>query len=167
MEKAADCSVAHNQQLRSEATSHFEPAARSAGLDFGRPTVDARQILVLPHEQSNESGHPQIYVRPFPNIDSGHWQVSTAGGTRPAWARNGKELFYLAPDGKLMALKVSGASIFKNSPSQPLFDAPMTRFFGQPYDVSADGQRFVAVVATVPVEPQRFNTLLNWSSLVK
>ncbi len=43
---------------------------------------------------SNESGLNEIYVRPFPNVNGGRWQLSTAGGNRPAWARSGKELFY-------------------------------------------------------------------------
>jgi serine/threonine-protein kinase len=45
--------------------------------------------------QSDESGRNQVWVRPFPNVDGGHWQISTSGGITPVWARNGKELFYL------------------------------------------------------------------------
>ena len=45
--------------------------------------------------QSNESGRPEIYVRPYPKVNDGRWQVSTTGGTKPAWARNGRELFYI------------------------------------------------------------------------
>ncbi|MGH8648697.1 MAG: TolB family protein, partial [Burkholderiales bacterium] len=48
--------------------------------------------------ESNESGQSQIYVRPFPAVDEGRWQVSTSGGVQPLWARSGRELFYLAPD---------------------------------------------------------------------
>lgn len=43
--------------------------------------------------QWNESGQDEVYVRPFPNVDAGRWQVSTGGGTRPVWSRNGRELF--------------------------------------------------------------------------
>ena len=56
--------------------------------------------------QSNESGTDEIYVQPFPDLDHGRWQVSTGGGTRPLWARNGRELFYLGPAGSLMAVPV-------------------------------------------------------------
>ena len=45
--------------------------------------------------ESDESGRPEVYVRPFPKIDDGLWQVSSDGGTRPTWSRDGKELFYL------------------------------------------------------------------------
>ena len=52
---------------------------------------------------SDESGMPQVYVQSFPTL-TGHWQVSPDGGTQPRWRRDGKELFYLAPDRKLMAV---------------------------------------------------------------
>ena len=45
-------------------------------------------------------------MRPFPDVNSGHWQVSTAGGTRPLWARSGQELFYVSPTGALMRVGV-------------------------------------------------------------
>ena len=49
--------------------------------------------------ESDESGVNEVYVRPFPNVNDGRWQVSTAGGVQPVWARNGGELFYLDGDG--------------------------------------------------------------------
>jgi len=54
---------------------------------------------------SNESGQFEVYVRPFPEA-GGKWQVSTGGGTQPRWGRNGQELFYVAPDGRLMAAPI-------------------------------------------------------------
>ena len=47
--------------------------------------------------QSNSSGAFEVYVRPFPDVARGQWQVSTAGGTEPLWARDSRELFYRAP----------------------------------------------------------------------
>jgi Tol biopolymer transport system component len=58
---------------------------------------------------SNESGRYEIYIRPFPE-PSGKWQVSTTGGTQPRWRRDGHELFYLAPDNRLMAAPMRLAS---------------------------------------------------------
>ena len=55
----------------------------------------------------NDSGRFEIYVRPFPDVARGLWQVSTDGGTRPLWARNGQELFYLTPTGALMRVGVA------------------------------------------------------------
>jgi Tol biopolymer transport system component len=54
--------------------------------------------------QSNESGQNEVYVRPYPNVDPGRWQVSTEGGITPAWSRDGRELFYVAGDARLMAV---------------------------------------------------------------
>ena len=56
--------------------------------------------------ESNDSGQFQIFVRPFPDVNTGRWQVSTGGGTQPLWARNGQELFYLASTGALMSVPV-------------------------------------------------------------
>jgi serine/threonine-protein kinase len=97
--------------------------------------------------QSNESGKNQVYVRPFPKVDAGHWQVSTAGGTRPLWARSGRELFYEL-DSALMAVPVqtTGAIFGAGNPAKLFNAAPY--YFGNAlptYDVSADGQRFLMI----------------------
>ena len=96
---------------------------------------------------SPESGRDEIYVRPFPRVDSGLWQVSTAGGTRPVWARSGRELFYLDASNALTSVQVNA--------SEPTFSAgkPATVFEtkyvesnpSRHYDVSADGQRFLMI----------------------
>jgi len=98
--------------------------------------------------QSNESGKQEIHVRPFPQVDSGHWQVSTAGGTRAAWARNGRELFYFDGSNTFTAVPVqtSGPTFIVGRPAK-VFDT--TAYFTQnparAYDVSPDGQRFLMV----------------------
>jgi serine/threonine protein kinase/Tol biopolymer transport system component len=95
--------------------------------------------------QSEESGRTEIYVRPFPQVNNGRWQVSTAGGTRPVWAKSGRELFYLDASNALTVVPVStsGPTISFGSPTK-LFDTQ----YAEPnpsrhYDVSADGQRFL------------------------
>jgi Tol biopolymer transport system component len=67
--------------------------------------------------QSNVTGRFEIYVQPFPG-PGGNWKVSTAGGTFPRWRADGKELFFIAPDGKLMSVPVntSGSTIETGSP---------------------------------------------------
>ena len=100
--------------------------------------------------QSDESGRYEIYIRPFPRVANGRWQVSTAGGTRPVWARSGRELFYLDASNALTAVPVgiSESTISIGSPAK-LFDTK----YAEPnpsrhYDVSADGQRFLMLKAT-------------------
>src|SRR4051812_4373093 len=72
---------------------------------------DEREGIVSPDGrwlafESNGSGSYEIYVRPFPNVDGGQWRISTAGGTRPLWARSGKELFYVGADGAVVSVAV-------------------------------------------------------------
>ena len=65
--------------------------------------------------ESNESGRYEIYVRPFPNVNSGRWQVSTSGGRTPVWARSGDELFYVAADATIQGVRVEGSSSWRSS----------------------------------------------------
>jgi serine/threonine-protein kinase len=96
--------------------------------------------------QSNDSGQVEIFVRPFPEVNTGHWQVSTGGGTRPLWARNGQELFYLAPDGVLMSVPVERGTTWTAGTPAKLINAP---YYGagtaRTYDVSPDGKRFLTI----------------------
>jgi serine/threonine-protein kinase len=95
--------------------------------------------------QSTGPGQSEVYVRPFPQVDSGRWQISTAGGTRPVWARNGRELFYLDASNTLTAVPVQTAgSTFSAGKPAKVFNAKYsTPFPPRSYDVSADGQRFL------------------------
>jgi serine/threonine-protein kinase len=96
--------------------------------------------------QSNESGQVEIFVRPFPEVNTGHWQVSTGGGTRPLWARNGQELFYLAPDGALMSVRVErGTTWTAGTPARLINAAYYGAGTGRTYDVSPDGKRFLTI----------------------
>ncbi len=97
---------------------------------------------------SDESSRPQVYVRPFPDVNSGRWQVSVAAGSnRPVWAPNGRELFYVDLPGALMAVPVATGSTFTYGNATKLFDWPTIGVAGQfrTYDVSRDGQRFLMV----------------------
>ena len=97
--------------------------------------------------EANDSGRFEIYVRPYPDVNSGHWQVSTAGGTRPLWARSGQELFYASPTGALMRVGVEHASSWAaTAPTMLIKEGYFTipgAFPGRTYDVSPDGQRFL------------------------
>ena len=92
---------------------------------------------------STESGQAEVYVTPFPKSGS-KWLVSRAGGFQARWRRDGKELFFMAPDSRLMAAVVNGdGEDFEVSGVKALFE---THFPYAPYhafDVATDGQRFL------------------------
>ena len=116
--------------------------------------------------QSNESGRNEVYVRPFPG-PGGASPVSTSGGIQPRWRADGKELYYIAPDGTLMAvpITVKGATLEPGVPAV-LF---RTRIWGggtnagsrQQYDVAPDG-RFLINVTTADATNAPITVLLNW-----
>ena len=96
--------------------------------------------------QSNESGRDEIYVRPFPAVESARWQVSADGGTRPAWARNGRELFYYLPPGKIMAVPLQTSATFTSGTPQVAVNGRYIAIqSGRSYDVSRDGKRFLLI----------------------
>jgi hypothetical protein len=108
---------------------------------------------------SNESGTDELYVRPFPDVDAGRWQVTTGGGSRAVWARNGRELFYLNLANELMAVSVSGDRILEVGQPKKVLDARY--FYGEvnnvnpPYDVSPDGTRFLMMKVADGAEQSR------------
>ena len=97
--------------------------------------------------ESNDSGQFQIYVQPFPNVSGGRWQISTAGGTKPLWARSGRELFYVDGSGVLMAVPVQTTAAFSAGNPTKLIEAKYFHGVQQSrsYDVSRDGQRFLMI----------------------
>jgi Tol biopolymer transport system component len=100
---------------------------------------------------STEGGQSEVYVSAFPP-NGHHWRISADGGSQARWRRDGKEIFYLAPDGTLMAASVASAKReFAVGEYQPLFriDPPYGAYHA--FDVTADGQRFL--VNTIVVKP--------------
>ena len=99
--------------------------------------------------EANDSGRFEVYVRPFPEVHSGRWQVSTGGGARPLWARSGQELFHVSPAGALMRVGVErGPSWAATTPTMLIKEGYVTvpgGFPGRTYDISPDGQRFLLI----------------------
>ena len=98
--------------------------------------------------EANDSGRVEVYVRPFPDVSSGHWQVSTDGGTRPIWTRSGQELVYVSPTGALMRVGVArGPSWVATTPTLVVKEGYYTNpnWWGLSYDVSLDAQRFLMI----------------------
>jgi eukaryotic-like serine/threonine-protein kinase len=116
---------------------------------------------------SDESGRAEVYVQAFP-ASSGKWQISSAGGSQPRWRRDGKEIFYIAPDKKLMAVEIKAGSAFEVGVPRVLFNTQIKvtdPFFE--YDVSPDGARFL--VNTVAAEEKRnaITVVQNWTTELK
>ena len=115
---------------------------------------------------STESGEQKVYVVPFPG-PGGKWQVSPGGGCYARWRRDGKELFYLSPDNRIMAAEVkTDGSSFAIGAVKPLFETRVYRSTFGGYDVTADGQRFI--ICYEPGHPNVAITLVeNWDSELK
>jgi Tol biopolymer transport system component len=101
--------------------------------------------------EANDSGSYEIYVRPFPGVTGGHWQVSTSGGTQPRWAPSGQELFYRGADGALMRVAVTGRPAWTAGAPTKVLDGhyvvSTAGNFPRNYDIAADGQRLLMIKA--------------------
>jgi eukaryotic-like serine/threonine-protein kinase len=116
---------------------------------------------------SNETGRWEIYVTSFPEA-RGKWQVSTGGGEQPRWRGDGKELFYLSSDAKMMAAPVTTGANFDAGTPVALFQAtprepvPLYDLFA--YDVTRDGQRFLILTQLKQAETAPMSIVLNWTA---
>jgi serine/threonine-protein kinase len=112
--------------------------------------------------QSDESGIFEVYVRPFPHVNGGRWQVSSGGGTKPMWVRAGRELLYLAPDGMLMATPVNPETDFSVGRATRLVDLSEYEIggFSRNFDTTPDGNRFLLL--QTDDDRSQINVVLNW-----
>ena len=98
-------------------------------------------------DSADESGQKEIYVRPFPNVHDGRWQVSVDGGTEPLWAHSGRELFYLGGLGEMIAARIETEPTLRVGTRQVLFhDSTFTYTKNDDhryYAVSLDDRRFL------------------------
>jgi serine/threonine protein kinase/Tol biopolymer transport system component len=136
----------------------------------GRLSPDARWLAWT----SDESGRNEIYVQAFQpggTPAGGRWQVSIKGGENPRWRRDGNELFYVAPEGKLMAVEVRGAKSFEAGAARELFDLRALRgglrAMGNNYAVSADGRKFLVTTNLEEMIASPFTIVLNWAADLK
>ena len=130
----------------------------------GRVSPDGRWLAYM----SNESKRSEVCVMGFPSRN-GRWQVSVNGGSRPVWNPNGRELYFVGPDNKMMAVEIGSASArgggapFQAGIPKPLFDVRMGTTSTRSYDVSRDGRFLIASpeeqAGTVPM-----TVVLNWQA---
>lgn len=133
----------------------------------GRFSPDGRWVAYV----SNESGANEVYLRAFTADFSGGSAssggsvlISRGGGTTPRWRGDSCEVFYLAPDGKLMAAGISAGRESRAGAPAPLFQTPGGAIVG---DVSADGQRFLLVIPAGWSAAPPFTIVLNWTAALK
>ena len=153
-----------------------EPLIAAEGMDYGAEVSPDGKWLAY---HSNISGEFQVYVRPFPNVQDGRVQISTAGGTRAAWSRNGRELFYLDHEGLLTSVAIPAApgATFAAGPPVKILNkkyyagATLLGLDLRGYDISPDGQRFLMIKepeSPAPVtQSANMVLVLNWIGELK
>lgn len=128
----------------------------------GRFSPDGKWVAYA----SNESGRWEVYVTSFPEAH-GKWQVSNAGGEQPKWRNDGKEFYYLAPDGKIMAAPVTTGAKFDAGTPVALFQANPRELVAtseqSSYDVSKDGQKFL-INTQLKTAMTPLSVVTNWGA---
>jgi Tol biopolymer transport system component len=122
---------------------------------------------------SDESGNNEIYVRGFLKASGtssdtgGKWQVSQGGGAGPRWRKDGKELYYLAPNGDVMVVQITAGTVLQLEKPKALFHAPPLAQSALPissWDVAPDGNRFLLSRMAAEATPSPFTVVLNWQA---
>lgn len=142
-------------------------------------SFDERNGIVSPDGhwlayESNDTGHFEVSVRPYPDVSSARWPVSTSGGTRPLWARNGRELFYLSSSGALMRVEVvRGPTWAATTPTLLIkggFSTGVPGNDGRLYDIAPNGDRFLMIKEAEGSQPAGAGSLVivqNWFEELK
>jgi len=115
---------------------------------------------------SNETGPLEVYIDRFPDLGARRL-VSTNGGRWPRWSRDEKELFYISPENRLMAVAVNATpgrmAIGVPHPLFTIHPRPPVRLDAYPYDVTSDGQRFVVNTLMEDTTATAITVVLNWA----
>jgi serine/threonine-protein kinase len=119
---------------------------------------------------STESGRYEVYMRPYPEVNKGKWQISTGGGESPLWSPDGRELFY-RNGGAVMAVPVDTKTTFNAGKPRMLFQGPYPTGYGESpsYDISPDAKRFLMQKQSQSTAeaPRKINIILNWLEELK
>jgi serine/threonine-protein kinase len=115
---------------------------------------------------SDETGHQEVHIRPFPNIDDGKWVVSTGGGISPVWSPTVRELFYMSGRALMSVAVNTQGPDFSAAKPERLFEGPFET--GSPqFDISPDSSYFVMVEADPDARPTQIHAVLNWIEELK
>jgi Tol biopolymer transport system component len=128
----------------------------------GRFSPDGRWIAYT----SDDQGRPEVFIKAFPDL-GGKWQVSSGGGAQPWWRSDGRELYYLSADGKLMAVEVKPGGSFEAGAPRALFELAPVRSGASSYGVTAAGDRFLFVTAREEAASLQFTVVTNWTAEAK
>jgi Tol biopolymer transport system component len=112
---------------------------------------------------SDESGEWEVYVQPL--AGGGKWRISAAGGSQPHWRGDGREIFYVARDGRMMVVPIGTGDSFDPGTAAPLFQTrlpPILTPFRAGYSATADGQRFLLNNLAPDAEPSTITIVSNW-----
>jgi eukaryotic-like serine/threonine-protein kinase len=136
--------------------------ALAGTIDQGRFSPDGRWVAY----NTNESGRYEVIVVPFPPTGERH-AVTVNGGVQPMWRADGRELYYLAPDGTLMAVALSPGPAFQTSTPVPLFRPRvlLPRFDVEQYAPTADGTRFLMMDYAGDERDLRLQVITDWRAL--
>jgi eukaryotic-like serine/threonine-protein kinase len=115
---------------------------------------------------SNESGRPEIYAQGM-GQQRGKYQISVAGGSSPRWSSSGKELYFINPEGVLMAVPVQAAQTWKSGPPAPLFKLRQETGVISEYLPAPDGRRFLLTTPLPETSPLPIKVILNWTARLK
>jgi serine/threonine protein kinase/Tol biopolymer transport system component len=141
----------------------IESALSTGVSSCGRFSADARLIAYT----LDVSGRPEVYVVPFPE-GVRRIQISRDGGREPRWRKDGRELFYLSPDGALMAVTLTPAPMLQPSAPRELFRGGSWTSGPLPaYSVSSDGQRFLIVDPEGDRQTDHLTVIAHWSATLK
>jgi Tol biopolymer transport system component len=143
----------------------FAVVQTAANEDQGQFSPDGHWVAYT----SNESGQSEIYVIPFPpSPGGGKWLVSRGGGVQPRWRRDGKELFYISPDSKMMAAEVNTEGVFQSGEPRALFQTDIVdtgiRAGPMSWDIAPDGRFLIITESSVDAS---LTVVLNWRAGLK
>jgi Tol biopolymer transport system component len=140
------------------------PVVKHAGVvDEPEFSPDGRWVAY----NADDSGRHEVYVKAFPPSDD-RWQISTAGGAQPHWRGDGRELYFLAPDGSMMAAEIRTSAAVEASSPRVLFRTRLgANGTTDQYDVTPRGDRFLLMLPAGDRRLPPFGAIPNWPSLLR